>query len=103
MTEKTGHYEKGAWIEDRALPVPQAEREAIEKRLSEATKAVITSIDNVMTVTRDLVTTDEGKQYIDKTLEDTRRKLQVSCEDVLSRVKTEIEKTKEELEKKLPN
>lgn len=97
MTEKPGHFEKGIWVEDRP---PQANGEAIDKRLSEATKAVIVSIDNVMNVTHDLVATEEGKQFIEKTFRDTEKQVQKSFDAIISRVKDELEKTKAELEKK---
>jgi len=101
MTDKPGHFEKGIWVEDSQPVVPQANSEAIEKRLSEAAKAVITSIDNVMSVTHDLVTTDEGKQFIEKTMKDTQKQIQQSFDAIISRAKTELDKTKAELDKKV--
>jgi hypothetical protein len=96
MAEKPGHFEKGIWVEDHA---PQANGEAIDKRLSEATKAVISSIDNVMNVTHDLVATKEGKQYIETTIKDAQKHLQQSFDAILTRAKAELDKTKVELEK----
>ncbi|NMB77962.1 MAG: hypothetical protein GYA23_02565 [Methanomicrobiales archaeon] len=99
MTSK-GHFEQGRWVEDPLPPAPQANGDAIDKRLSEATKAVITSIDNVVNVTHDLVTTEEGKQFIENTIQDTRKQIQFSFDAILSRAKTELAKTKAELDKK---
>jgi ElaB/YqjD/DUF883 family membrane-anchored ribosome-binding protein len=101
MTDKPGHFEKGIWVEDSQPVVPQANSEAIEKRLSEAAKAVITSIDNVMSVTHDLVTTDEGKQFIEKTMKDTQKQIQQSFDAIISRAKAELDKTKAGLDKKV--
>ena len=94
MTEKPGHFEKGVWIED-SQPGPEGRPEMpIDKRLSEATKGVIASIDTMMNVTHDLVTTEEGKQYIEKTMKDTQKQIQQSLDTFVSRAKTELEKTK---------
>jgi hypothetical protein len=99
MTEKPGHFEKGLWVEDRPPATPRANGDAIDKRLSDATKAVISSIDNVMNVTHDLVATEEGKQFIDTTIRDTRKQIQLSFDAIISRAKIELEKTKAELDR----
>jgi len=101
MTDKAGHFEKGLWVEDREPPAPQKNDDAIEKRLSEATKAVITSIDSVMSVTHDLVATEEGKQFMEKTMKDTQKQIQQSFDAIISRAKAELDKTKAELDKKV--
>jgi hypothetical protein len=100
MTDKPGHFEKGIWIDDVQPKAPQANGDTIEKRLSDATKAVITSIDTMMGVTHDLVATDEGKQFIETTLKDTRNQIQLSFDSIISRAKAELEKTKAGLDKK---
>jgi ElaB/YqjD/DUF883 family membrane-anchored ribosome-binding protein len=101
MTEKPGHFEKGLWVEDREPPAPQKNDDTIDKRLSEATRAVISSVDNVMSVTHDLITTDEGKQYIETTLKETKNQIQQSLDAIISRAKAELDKTKAELDKKV--
>lgn len=98
MTEKPGHFEKGIWVED-TTPSPQPDSDAIDRRLSEATKAVISSVDNVMSVTHDLITTEEGKQFIETTLKDTRKQIQISFDAMISRAKTELGKIKADLDK----
>jgi hypothetical protein len=92
MTEKTGHFEKGRWVVDREPPAPQPGEDTIDKRLSEATRAVISSVDNVMSVTHDLITTDDGKQFIEKTIKDTQMQIQQSLDAIISRVKAELDK-----------
>lgn len=92
MTEKPGHFEQGRWVLDSEPPAPQPAADAIDKRLSDATRAVISSVDNVMTVTRDLVTTDEGKQFIDKTIQDTQVQIRQTFEDMVSRIRAELDK-----------
>jgi hypothetical protein len=100
MTEKPGHFEKGIWVVDKQPVASQTSEDAIDRRLSEATKAVISSLDNVMNVTHDLVATDEGKQYIETTIKDAQKQIQKSFDAIISRAKTELEKTKAELDKK---
>jgi hypothetical protein len=94
MTEKKGHFEKGVWVLDSEPVQPRANGDAIDKRFSEATKAVISSIDTVMGVTHDLVATEEGKQYIEKTIKDAQVQIQQSFDAIISRAKAELEKVK---------
>lgn len=101
MAEKPGHFEKGVWNEDKEPPAPKPDAEAINQRLTEATKGVIASIDTMMGVTHDLVSTEEGKQYIEKTLKDTQAQIQQSLDTFVSRAKTELDKAKAELDKKM--
>src|SRR5512137_457690 len=99
MTEKKGHFEKGVWVEDCAPSAPKVNGESLDKRLSEATKAVISSIDTVMNVTHDLVATEEGKQFIEATIKDTQKQIQLSINAILIRAKAELEKTRSGLDK----
>lgn len=92
MTEKKGHFEQGRWVEESEPVASPAEGNVIDKRFSDATKSVVTSVDDVMKVTRDLVTTDEGKQYIEKTIKDTQKQIQKSFDEIINRVKSEVEK-----------
>lgn len=92
MTEKKGHFEQGRWVEEIEQPAVPVNENVIDKRLSDATKSVISSIDNVITVTHDLVTTKEGQQYIEKTMKDTQVQVQKSFDGILRQVKAELEK-----------
>lgn len=90
MAEAKGRFEKGVWLAEPLPPAPQANGAAIEKRISEAAKAVAASVESAMGVARDLVTTPEGKQYIEKTLNETQVQIQQSFDAVISRAKTEL-------------
>jgi hypothetical protein len=92
MAEAQGRFEKGVWVAGTTPPAPQANGAAIEKRISEAAKAVASSVDTAMGVARDLVATPEGKQYIEKTLKETQAQIQQSFDAVISRAKAELEK-----------
>jgi ElaB/YqjD/DUF883 family membrane-anchored ribosome-binding protein len=93
MTESKGHFEQGRWVEKSEPATAPADENVIDKRFAEATKSVISSVDDVMKVTHDLVTTKEGKQYIEKTIKDTQTQIQKSFDDIISRVKSEVDKT----------
>lgn len=92
MTEKKGHFEQGRWVEESEPVAAPVDKNVIDKRFSEATKSVISSIDDVMKVTHELVTTKEGKQYIEKTIKDTQSQIQKSFDDIIGRVKDEVDK-----------
>jgi len=92
MTGKNGHFEKGVWVEETEAPAAGPDQNAIDRRFSEAAESVISSIDEVMNVTRELVTTEEGKQYIEKAIKDTRAKVRQSLDEIISRVKDEVGK-----------
>jgi hypothetical protein len=89
MTETKGHFEQGRWIED-PVPVPVNTEIPIDGRIDAAKTTMIAAIDDVANVTRDLVTSEEGKKYIEKTLKDTTLQVQRSFEEIISRTKSEI-------------
>ncbi len=93
MTEQKGHFEQGRWVEESKPVAAPADKNVIDQRFAEATKSVISSVDDVMKVTHDLVTTKEGKQYIEKTIKDTQTQIQKSFDDIINRVKSEVDKT----------
>ncbi len=92
MTEQKGHFENGRWVAESEPSVTQTTENVIDRRFSEATQAVISSVNDVMNVTHDLITTEEGKQYIEKTIKDTQTQIQKSFDDIISRVKDELDK-----------
>jgi predicted transcriptional regulator len=92
MAEKKGHFEKGLFVEDKELPATQTGAPVIDQRLSDATKSVISSVDVMMKVTHDLITTEEGKQYLEKTLKETQTQIQKSFDEIISKLKDELDK-----------
>jgi DNA anti-recombination protein RmuC len=99
MTEPKGQFKNGVWVKEPEPSAAPVDASVIDKRFTEATKSVISSIDDVMKVTHDLVTTEEGKQYIEKTIKDTQTQIQKSFDEIMSRVKTEMGKKVNELNK----
>ena len=92
MAENKGHFEKGRWVLESEPPVTRTDENVIDKRFTDATKSVLSSVDDVMKVTRDLVTTTEGKQYIEKTIKDTQTQIQKSFDEIISQIKDELDK-----------
>ena len=99
MIEKSGHFEKGIWVEDKPPAAPQATGDTIDKKLSDATRTVISSIDTMMSATHNLVATPEGKQLIETTIKDAQKQFQLSFDAIVSRAKAELDKTKLEFDK----
>ncbi len=101
MAEKKGHFEKGTWVEDpvAAPAAPQKEENPIDLRLAAATKSVISAMDDLAKVTRDLVGTDEGRKHIEKSVKETTDNVKKSFDDILARAKAEVENAKTEMEK----
>lgn len=90
MTGTKGHFEQGRWVKEPE-PVPHSPEIRIDARISTATTAVIAAMDDVANVSRDLVTSEEGKRYIEKTLKDTTVQIQRSFEEILTITKSEID------------
>jgi hypothetical protein len=90
MAGTNGHYEQGRWV-DEPEPVTKSTEIRIDARINTATTAVIAAIDGVADITRDLVTSDEGRRYIEKTLKDTTAQVQRSFEEILTMTKSEID------------
>lgn len=90
MTEKKGHFEKGIWVDEAAAP--KKEESQIDIRLTAATRSVISAMDELAKATHDLVTTEEGKKHIEKTMKETTAQVQKSFDDILSKAKAEMEK-----------
>ncbi|HNX17174.1 MAG TPA: hypothetical protein PKM50_02475 [Methanoregula sp.] len=97
MTEKKGHFEKGIWVEDPVTPpvaTPAKDTTQIDTRLAAATKSVISAMDDLAKVTRDLVGTEEGRKHIENTVKETTENVRKSFDDILARAKSEVEKAK---------
>jgi len=89
VTEKTGHFEKGVWVEEPAVPEknPETKIDPIDLRLAAATRQVLTALDELATATHDLVTTEEGKKHIEKTVNDTTTQVRKSFDEILAHLK----------------
>ena len=91
MTDKNGHFVQGIWVKEPASP--EKNELQIDARIDAAAKSVISAIDDAAKVTRDLVTTEEGKKHIEKTMNEAAAQVQKSFDEVLKQAKSEIDKT----------
>ncbi|MFA4859478.1 hypothetical protein [Methanoregula sp.] len=92
MAETKGHFEKGVWVEEKEPVVVPAAEAVMDKRLADATTSVKTSVDDAIKVVHDLVTTEEGKQYIEKTMKDVQSQLEKSFDEILRKAKEDLAK-----------
>lgn len=93
MAEQQGHFEQGRWVVESEAPKTSPANETVmDKRLADATTSVKASVDDAIKVAHDLVTTEEGKQYIEKTVKDIHSQIEKSFGDILSRAKDELKK-----------
>lgn len=97
MTEKKGHFENGVWVEDPVAPVKEDTQ--IDARLTAATKSVVSAMDDLAKVSRDLLATEEGRKHIENTVKETTENVRKSFDDILARAKSEVGKAKAEMEK----
>ncbi|MCK9630204.1 MAG: hypothetical protein M0R30_01060 [Methanoregula sp.] len=95
MTEKTGRFEKGVWVEEPVAPKTPAaanNENPIDARLAAASRSVISAMDDLAKATHDLVATEEGKKHIGKTVKEKTDEIEKSFNDIISKVKAEVEK-----------
>jgi len=97
MTEKKGHFDKGIWVEDKEVPAQQPADSKIEERLTNATKNVISAVDELAKATHDLLATEEGKKHIEKAVKETTDQVQKSFDDILAKAKAEMDKAKADI------
>ena len=65
---------------------------AIDQRLSEAVRDFRISLGEIVTITRDLVTTEEGKQYIEQNMKHTQARIRNSLDEIVIRAQNELDK-----------
>jgi F0F1-type ATP synthase membrane subunit b/b' len=93
MTEKTGHFENGKWVEDPAPGTGKEERGRVESRVAEASRSVSSAIDDAIRIGRDLFETEEGRRYVEKTVRDAGAEMHQAIQDILSKAKEEIDRS----------
>lgn len=89
MEERRGHFEKGAWVEEddegraNAGARVRAEHDPMEKRVSEVSSLVSTSLSELIALARDLVATPEGHAHIRSHLEKLSSEIERSLSHIL--------------------
>ena len=79
-----GRFEKGRWVTESQPASPPSDQDTnLEERVLIARASFGKGLDDLLAVGRDLVTTDEGRRHIgrtmDKVTEDIMAKLEVSA------------------------
>jgi len=92
MTETNGHFEEGRWVDDSSSAAARNNPSMMETRISEATASVIKSVEDLANVSHDLVTTEEGKQYLEKTLKDARAEIRKNVDRMIGSARLELRK-----------
>lgn len=80
MTE--GRFEKGRWVTE---PIPEAASESSSERLEERVASARTSfargLDELIAVSKDLVTTEEGRRVIGKSMDKASAEIMGTLEE----------------------
>jgi len=92
MTEQKGHFEKGRWIKEMEPSVVQPAGAALDQRLSEAVQGFRISLGEIVTITRELVTTEEGKQYVEQNVKHAQDRIRSSLDEIVIRAQNELDK-----------
>lgn len=89
MEEGKGHFEKGAWIEEKEEAPLNSDVEAgkesalMEKRIREVSSLVSTSFSELISLARDLVVTPEGHAHIRGYVEKATSQIEKSLSKIL--------------------
>lgn len=99
MTGTKGHFEGGAWIEEK---IPEEGEEApgpsMESRIQEVSEDISGTMGKVISLARDLFTTEEGRKHIQKKVNDAGAHLESAVKDIISESEKVLERKKDEAE-----
>jgi len=79
MTE--GRFEKGRWVEEKQEPSPSIHEPELEQRVAAARISFGKGLDDLLSVGRDLLTTEEGRKHIGRTMDKASSEIMVTLED----------------------
>jgi len=95
MHEKSGHFERGRWVEDPAAGPAPAEAPAapaIDQLGSEALQPVQKAVDDVLRFGRHLFLTPEGREQIERKVQKTAAELEQAIQSVAEAARKRVEK-----------
>ncbi|MBN1167880.1 MAG: hypothetical protein JXA44_12245 [Methanospirillaceae archaeon] len=106
MADTTGHFRNGRWVEETDAeeePVlshdPAPENTAgddMEIRIQAAKESVSHALQDVLDISRDIITTKEGHKHVEKTIEKTGSLFEKLISDVVSYTEKTLSKKKKE-------
>lgn len=77
-----GHFEKGRWVEDNEKKDhPNDQSDDINSRVREATTSFGKGLDDLLSVGRELVTTEEGRRHIGRSMDKAGADIMTALED----------------------
>ncbi len=77
-----GHFEKGRWVEDAEKnDHSNDQNDDINSRFKEATASFGKGLDDLLSVGRELVTTEEGRRHIGKSMDKAGADIMTALED----------------------
>ncbi len=106
MADTTGHFRNGRWIEETdAVEEPALSEEKAEEnkagdditiRIQAAKESVSHALQDVLDISRDIITTKEGHKHVEKTIEKTGSLIDKLISDVVSFTEKSLSKKKKE-------
>ena len=100
MTGTRGHFEKGGWVEEK-IPDEAGKRKEkpMEARIEEVSNEVSGTMGKVISLAKDLFTTEEGRKHIQKKIDDAGRQLDSALKDFISESEKALKQKKDETKK----
>ncbi|MDI6719919.1 MAG: hypothetical protein QMD46_09945 [Methanomicrobiales archaeon] len=99
MHEKSGHFERGRWVEDPAAgpapveaPAAPGTAPGIDQLGSEALQSVQKAVDDVLRFGRHLFLTPEGREQIERKVQKTAAELEQAIQSVAEAARKRVEK-----------
>lgn len=98
MTGTRGHFEKGEWVEEK-IPdeAKKSDKKSMDARIEEVSAEVSGTMEKVVSLARDLFTTDEGKKHIQKKIDDAAHQLDSTFKDFISESEKALKQKKDEI------
>ncbi|PKL60620.1 MAG: hypothetical protein CVV33_01725 [Methanomicrobiales archaeon HGW-Methanomicrobiales-4] len=77
-----GRFEKGRWVEETLPPSSPSEHDGnLEGRVAAARSSFGKGLDDLLAVGRDMVTTEEGRRHIGRTMDKASEDIMARLED----------------------
>ena len=77
-----GRFDKGRWVqEDQSASSPSLHVNDLEERVAAARSTFGKGLDDLLAVGRDLITTEEGRKHIGKTMDKASEDIMARLED----------------------
>jgi len=100
MTGTRGHFEKGEWVEEKISDETEKPgKKPIETRIEEVSAEVSGTMGKVVSLAKDLFTTEEGRKHIQRKIDGAAGQLDSALKDFISESEKALKSRKHEEEK----